>query len=49
MTSNQISEENKVIVSDLYRLIKKYQALRTIVRILVVKQKQAAFMKGLRQ
>ena len=38
LTSNQISEENKVIVSDLYKLIKKYQAIRTIVRILVVKK-----------
>ena len=35
-TSKQISDENTVLVSDLYRLIKKYQAIRTIVRILVV-------------
>ena len=31
-----MSDENTVLVNDLYRLIKKYQAIRNIVRTLVV-------------
>jgi len=34
-TSKQVSDDNALLVSDLYKLIKKYQAIRTIVRILV--------------
>eukprot|EP00090_Calanus_glacialis_P007201 TRINITY_DN15664_c0_g1_i1.p1 TRINITY_DN15664_c0_g1~~TRINITY_DN15664_c0_g1_i1.p1 ORF type:complete len:245 (-),score=60.83 TRINITY_DN15664_c0_g1_i1:15-749(-) len=35
LTSKQVSDENTVLVNDLYRLIKKYQAIRNIVRTLV--------------
>ena len=37
LTSKQVSDENNVLVNDLYRLIKKYQAIRNIVRTLVVR------------
>ena len=37
LTSKAVSEENTVLVNDLYRLIKKYQAIRNIVRTLVVR------------
>jgi len=35
LTSKQVSDENSIMVNDLYRLIKKYQAIRNIVRTLV--------------
>ena len=35
-TSKQILDDNTARVTELYRLIKKFQAIRTIVRILVV-------------
>jgi len=35
LTSKCVSDENSVLVTDLYRLIKKYQAIRNIVRTLV--------------
>ena len=35
-TSKQLSEENGQLVNDVYKLIKKYLALRNIVRNLLV-------------
>ena len=35
-TSKQVSDNNSELVTEFFRLLKKYQAIRTIVRILVV-------------
>jgi len=41
LTSKQVSDSNSHLVNDLHRLIKKYQAIRSIVRILLKDFKQS--------
>ena len=40
LTSKQVSDSNSHLVNDLHRLIKKYQALGSIVRILLVSEQR---------
>ena len=36
MTSKQLYEENEVLTNSTYKLLKKYQAIRTIIKTLAV-------------
>ena len=45
MTSKQLYEENEVLTNSTYKLLKKYQAVRTIIKTLAVSEMNGKYNK----
>ena len=45
MTSKQLYEENEVLTNSTYKLLKKYQAVRTIIKTLAVSEMHGIYDK----